>query len=166
MTTIVYKCWRCQDEGKIPGGWAKGGEGIQIAVRSVCPDCSAAGNPVPGTAGQQLDNALRLLMDFPISRYLMSCAEGRWDGHEKAMRHIELCTTFLAVLYGGARDEVRREHPGEYEAVHLKTQDLTSYLDEQIGFPIKGQPDYDELVPKFFEKFIKLAREALGIEIQ
>ncbi len=98
-----------------------------------------------------------------IARYLMSNADGRQDGAEKAHRHQELCCFYVAVFYGlDDPDTVRRTHEAEYKAVHAKTRELTDYLDEAIGFPLRGRPDYPILVLLFFEKFHELALSILG----
>ncbi|MGO1603238.1 MULTISPECIES: hypothetical protein [Halomonas] len=60
-------------------------------------------------------------------------------------------------------DLARRGYEEEYQAVHTHTQTLTDYLDEVIGFPLENTPDYDTLVPLFFEQFHRLALEALGV---
>lgn len=104
-----------------------------------------------------------LYCQFEIHRYLMCNAHGRHDGAEKAMRHEELCSFYVAAVKGVADTrQVRKLYEGEYRAVHDKTQELTDYLDEMIGFPLDCRPDYDTLAPLFFEKFHALALEALG----
>lgn len=111
-----------------------------------------------------LKQALRLHCSFAMMRYLMSNSEGRLNGAEKAMRHEELCTFYVAVVRGVEPDDVRRRgFESDYQAVHTKTQELTDYLDEVIGFPLTGRPDYDKLTPLFFERFHALAFEALGV---
>lgn len=105
-----------------------------------------------------------LHLDHTINRYLMSNAEGRWDGAEKAQRHMELCIFYVAVMRGIEEDTVRRTHEEDYQAVHTKTQELTDKLDTAIGFPVKGRPDYDDLAPKFFKKFHRLAMSVLDPE--
>lgn len=105
-----------------------------------------------------------LFCQFPINRYLMSNAHGRQDGAEKAMRHIELCSFYVAAVKGLNSTEMAiRLHEDEFRAVHDKTQELTDYLDEAIGFPLDSRPDYETLAPLFFEKFHALALEALGV---
>jgi hypothetical protein len=111
---------------------------------------------------KELKHALWLLMNFNIHRYLMSNAQGRWNGAEKAMCHIELCKLYVAVVRLTEPDAVMMEHMEDWKAVHDKTQELTDHLDEVIGFPLSDTPDYDNLAPLFFEKFITLAGEALG----
>ena len=97
-----------------------------------------------------------------IARYLISNADGRQDGAEKAHRHQELCCFYVAVYFGlDDPDTVRRKHEAEYKAVHAKTQELTDYLDEIIRFPLQGRPDYRALIPLFFEKFHELALSVL-----
>lgn len=117
-------------------------------------------------AALMFKQACRLHLDHAIHRYLMSNAAGRINGAEKAMRHIELCTFYVAAVRGiDDLDTVRRSGVGEadYQAVHHATQALTDHLDEVIGFPIEGRPEYGVLAPKFFENFHALAMQALGI---
>ena len=96
-------------------------------------------------------------------RYLMSCADGRWDGAEKAQRHAELCTFYVAAVRGVADSaHVRRYHESDYQFVHGATQALTDNLDTEIGFPLTGRPDYDRLAPRFFERFHAIAIRALN----
>ena len=122
------------------------------------------------TAEQMFKQACRLHLDHAIHRYLMSNADGRQNGGEKAMYHIELCTFYVAAVRGV--DDLAMVRRGaesledDFQAVHDCTQELTSYLDEAIGFPLKGRPDYDALAPLFFERFHSLAMQALGISEQ
>lgn len=98
-----------------------------------------------------------------IHRYLIVNSDGRLDGAEKAMRHMELCQFYVAVVrqLDNALDARRGAGEADYQKVHTATQALTDNLDEVIGFPLKGRPDYDELAPLFFEHFHRLAMEAL-----
>lgn len=106
-------------------------------------------------------NACRIHLDFAINRYLMANADGRADGAEKAQRHMEICSFYLATFKGEDVERVCARFSTEYRALHDYTQQLTDYLDEQIGFPLKGMPDYDALVPLFFERFHALAMDFL-----
>jgi hypothetical protein len=83
------------------------------------------------------------------------------SGAEKAQRHMELCQFYVAALRGVSLDDARLHCEDDYQAVHAKTQELTDYLDEAIGFPLAGRPDYDALEPLFFERFHALALDAL-----
>lgn len=99
-----------------------------------------------------------------ITRYLISNTHGRLDGSEKALRHAELCKFYVAAVRGASDvDLARRHYESDYQAVHKKTQELTDYMDEVIGFPLNSTPDYTELAPLFFERFHALALEALGV---
>lgn len=110
-------------------------------------------------------NACFISCNFAMMRYLMSNAHGRQDGAEKALRHAELCIFYVAAVKGMKdTDLVRRFHEDAFKAVHKNTQKLTDNLDEEIGFPLESRPDYDELLPLFFEKFHALALEALNVE--
>ncbi len=106
--------------------------------------------------------ACQIHTDSLIARYLIVNSEGRLDGAEKAERHSELCAFYVAVHKGCLPHDVMRMHFPDYRKVHEKTQELTDFLDEQIGFPIAGTPDYDDLIPKFFERFHDLAMSALA----
>jgi hypothetical protein len=106
-------------------------------------------------------HACWLSQQFTVGRYLMSNAKGRWDGAEKAHRHQELCTFYVAVVRGVELEAVRLDHEADYKAVHARTQALTDHLDEAIGFPLEMDPDYDVLAPLFFARFHVLALEAL-----
>jgi|JI10StandDraft_1071094.scaffolds.fasta_scaffold16637_12 hypothetical protein len=126
---------------------------------------STTGGTVAGAArdaAQMLETACRIHTDFTVGRYLMANAEGRWNGAEKALRHRELCSFYVAFFHGHSDPEkAARQEGGSYAAVHTATQKLTDHLDEVIGFPLKGQPDYDKLAAAFFERFHALAMEAL-----
>lgn len=107
-------------------------------------------------------NACRIHTSFAITRYLMSNACGRENGAEKADRHRELCQFYVAAAFGLTDPALaHRRHEKEYRAVHTATQRLTDYLDETIGFPLTGQPDYEVLGPLFFEQFHALAMSVL-----
>ena len=109
-------------------------------------------------------SACRLGTHFFIHRYLMSCAHGRANGSEKAHRHAELCLFYVAAWFDlGDVELVRRVYEDTYQAVHKATQVLTDNLDTEIGFPLEDLPDYDELWPKFFEKFHEIAIKTLSI---
>jgi hypothetical protein len=121
-----------------------------------------ASEPSAAALARMLEWACRVHTDFFVQRYLMSCAEGREDGAEKALRHRELCAFYVAVVHGYADPDVAcRERSAAYEAIHTATQQLTEYLDEVIGFPLRGRPDYSTLAPAFFKKFHALAMQAL-----
>jgi hypothetical protein len=112
-------------------------------------------------------NACWLHLQPTIGRYLLSCSDGRWDGAEKAVRHEELCVFYVAVVRGIPLESVRRNAhtDADRRRVHAKTQALTDYLDEVIGFPLVGAPDFDELEPKFFEVFHAIAMAVLAPEL-
>jgi len=115
-------------------------------------------------------NLLKMICDFDINRYLMSNADGRWDGAEKAQRHLRLSNWFTAWWFElSGEDAGKRFHlrSGKFKdenvarLVHDSTTPLTDYLDEVIGFPLEGRPDYNTLSPKFFDKFYELATTKL-----
>ena len=110
---------------------------------------------------EMLKHALWLASSFTVHRYLMSNAEGRWSGAEKAACHDELCCLYVAVFRGVEVDQVRVDLEADWMAVHDATQELTDHMDVVIGFPLKGVPDYEALAPKFFDHFHRLATHAL-----
>ena len=112
----------------------------------------------------RINNCLWMLMQFDIARYLLSNSHGRWDGAEKATRHIKLCNIYIATHYGGLIDingdaYGRRERISFdlFEAIHRDTQELTNNLDTAIGFPLESRPDLDFFMPLFFKAFLKIA---------
>ena len=110
---------------------------------------------------EMLKHALWLASSFTVHRYLMSNAEGRWSGAEKATCHDELCRLYVAVFRGVEVDRVRVDLEADWMAVHDATQELTDHMDVVIGFPLKGVPDYEALAPKFFAYFHRLAAHAI-----
>lgn len=119
-------------------------------------------NPSAQSDGKKLKQACWLHLDHAIHRYLLSNADGRENPGEKAEQHLAMSYFYVAMHKGIELEQVRLHHHDAYMAVHDHTQSLTSYLDEQIGFPLRGRPDYEDLAPKFFEKFHALALEALA----
>lgn len=118
---------------------------------SVAPSCAA------------FRTACRIHLSWTIGRYLMSHAEGRRDGWEKAVRHIELCEFYVAAIRGHHDPStVRRLYEDDFDALHDESKELTDNLDTAIGFPIHGMPEYDELEPKFFERFHEIAMSTLA----
>lgn len=112
------------------------------------------------TEKQRLNHLLWLQMSFDVHRYLVSNSEGRLDGFEKGTRHENLVNIYVASRMGCELDKSFR-HLEYAEAVHMKTRALTDYMDEVIGFPIIGIPNYDELAPKFFKKFVELCDQVM-----
>ena len=96
----------------------------------------------------------------------MSNADGRQNGAEKAEQHLMLSYIYVSSVALVTVDKAMRMSLDDgngstflYRKIHDATQKLTSYMDEEIGFPLVGRPDYDKLAPLFFDKFIKLADE-------
>ena len=132
-------------------------------MRDYAAAAVAADRAARGVPDGLFEKACRVHTDFAVNRYLMSCADGRQDGAEKALRHRELCSFYVAISRGYSDPEVAaREREDDYMAVHSETQKLTDYMDEVIGFPLKGRPDYSVLAPAFFKKFHALALGALS----
>ena len=109
-------------------------------------------------------NACRVATEYSIHRYLICNSAGRLDGVEKAEVHRELCNFYIAIKHGLSCSDKAGKYIDDFELVHEATSKLTSYMDTEIGLPISDRPDYDKLVPLFFEKFHDLATHALNIE--
>ena len=99
-------------------------------------------------------------MEFMVHRYLICNSGGRLDGVEKSSTH-----TVLVQIYVGAAlmqpPESILTIDDKFAIVHKATQTLTDYMDTEIGFPLKGRPNYDKLAPRFFRRFLELASAAL-----
>lgn len=105
-------------------------------------------------------NLLYILLEHPINRYLMSVI--RLDGMEKSSVHIYMCRIMIAYYLEVELNKVSVIHP-LFDELHEGTRELTDYLDETIGLPLDGsRPDYDKLVPLFFDKFINLSMKVLN----
>ncbi len=104
-------------------------------------------------------NACRIHTDMLVHRYLLSCSEKHGNGVLKATVHAELCAFYVAVFRDmDDLDAVRRHHESDYQAVRTATaNDLTDCLEDKIGFPIRGRPDYHSLAPVFFDRFHEIA---------
>lgn len=122
----------------------------------------AAVHPAASSDAEKLKQACWLHLNHAIHRYLISNADGRENPGEKAEQHLVMSYFYVAMHKGLEIEDVRLDHHDANMAVHDHTQSLNSYLDEQIGFPLRGWPDYDDLAPKFFERFHALAMEALA----
>lgn len=96
-----------------------------------------------------------LHLDFDINRYLMSIH--RCDGFEKATRHENLCTFYVAAMKGCELDAVRRLHEEDYQNVHRATQILTDNLDKYINFKHGDVKTLDRQTKQFFNKFHEIA---------
>ena len=105
-------------------------------------------------------NACRIHLRHLVHRYLMANTEGRWDGAEKAQRHREMCQFYVAMYQGQSDPEAVPVSDPDCLRVHSTTQQLTDRLDEAIGFPLAGRPDYDLMAARFFERFHELAMRA------
>ena len=109
-----------------------------------------------------LKQACKIHTQFMVHRYLMANSEGRLDGAEKAKRHIELCEFYVALHFGWSDPgsvQVQVDGADElFQEIHKKTEEkLTDRMDEVIGFPIKGMPNYGKLAPLFFDVFHSVA---------
>lgn len=103
-----------------------------------------------------------LHLERSVYQYLFANSQGRLDGALKAHTHSALCRFYIAVYLNCSEDDAMRLHMDAYRNLHRATQEsLTDYLDEVIGFPLEGLPDYDMLAPKFFEVFHNLAIQSL-----
>ena len=71
------------------------------------------------------------------------------NGGLKADIHINICKTFL---------EVWGFYDTEWDGLHTDTQDITGYLEEQIGFdPMEEEPDYHAYGKQLFDLFYNRA---------
>lgn len=103
---------------------------------------------------------LGMKMDEEIERYLIACKNH--DGALKAHWHIELCKIVVATIQDVDPDNVFiGDDKTLFARIHTETKELTDYLDDQIGFPFDRDPDYGRLIPRFFDKFLALAEEAV-----
>lgn len=94
------------------------------------------------------------LLEYPLHRYLLST--DRYDGHEKAMRHIEISKILWEVEH--VKTASGADHD-ECMAVHdLIADKVTNHLDKAIGFePGDDQEwDWDILADRLFKKIIRL----------
>lgn len=102
-------------------------------------------------------HACRIALFPVIYRYLLSHEEGRWSGYEKAQRHREMLQFYIAMQTGVSDPEKIDVTDARYKLLHGATRVVTDHLDEVLGFPLQGKPDYDRLVPLFFEAFHRIA---------
>jgi hypothetical protein len=112
-----------------------------------------------------LKNACWAALERDCTQYLISNADGREDGALKAHMHDQLCRFMVAAIHGGDTDSVRLDFDEAWHAVHDGTQALTDHLDTELGFPVSGRPEYETMVPKFFDRFFTLAMTAMGIVV-
>lgn len=113
----------------------------------------------------RLTHMLWLSMMEDIVKYLLVNTEGLLNGSEKADHHRSLCNTYLASVLLVMPRDIHRDFDSMdmFDFVHTKTQDLTSFLDDEIGFPLydRNIPDYAEYTVLFFNKFIKYADDGM-----
>ena len=105
---------------------------------------------------KRVDHACRIVLFPIIYRYLLSHEYERWNGVEKAHRHREMIQFYLAMQAGVSDPEEIDVTDAGYKRLHDATRVVTDLLDEVIGFPLMGKPDYDRLVPLFFEAFHRI----------
>ena len=111
--------------------------------------------------------ACKIHTQFMVARYLMANSEGRLDGAEKAQRHIELCEFYAALAFGWSDpDSVQGSVDGAielFQKIHYETAEkLTDRMDEVIGFPVTGRPNYGKLGSLFFDAFHDVAIKSIG----
>ena len=111
---------------------------------------------------KQNRHLLWMSMEFIIARYLLANIRCRANGIEKAERHIELSTIFIASKRLCDIDKVKSKYWDEMMKIHDATQKLTGHLDKEIGFNINDDcpENLRDLELKFFDRFIELAEEA------
>ena len=107
-----------------------------------------------------MKHAFWLLSQFDIHRYLMANTAGRLSGAEKAERHRDICSKFIALAKRIEVDDVLKHHHELHRKIHDHSQALTNHLDREIGFPVGDKfPDYDRLAKRFSRRFVQLAEE-------
>ena len=108
---------------------------------------------------KRVKNAILICSYLDVTRYMMSVV--RHNGSEKADCHKRLCRIFVSVFCDIDYDKVTVLH-NKYKLVHDHTTALTDHLDK-IGLPLHedGYVEYDDYHAKFFNRFYKLATEAL-----
>lgn len=116
------------------------------------------------TESERIKHLLWLLMEHHIVRYLIANTHGRCDGFEKATHHVQLSYIYVAshkfceIDVAGRIDSKSNDTKLLYMVIHDATQKLTDHMETVIDFPVfDKRPPYEELVPKFFEEFIRLA---------
>ena len=97
---------------------------------------------------------LKEALDFSIHRYLLSNTYGREDGHERAMRHMEISQIIVSFILC---EKYHFKYHKSAKGIHdYLSEILTNRMDKVIGFPVFEKPyDYDEYVDLFFERIIE-----------
>lgn len=110
---------------------------------------------------KQNRHLLWLLMDFVIARYLLANIRSRASGVEKAERHLELSSIFVASKLICSIDTAKYDNYDEVMKIHDATQKLTGHLDKEIGFDINDDcpENLSDLEFKFFNRFLDIAEE-------
>ena len=110
---------------------------------------------------KQNRHLLWMSMEFAIGRYLLANIRSRANGCEKAQRHIEISSIFLASKLLCDIDKAKSGHWDEMMRIHDATQKLTCNLDKEIGFDIDDDcpENLRDLELKFFDRFLELAEE-------
>ena len=103
--------------------------------------------------------ALRQMLTFDITRYLLANTFGRLDGEEKADRHIHMSKILCRFVFaeGGEYKFSRKESETWHKVHDYLAEILTDRMDEVIGFPLTTPlmgDEFDEYVQKFFDVII------------
>lgn len=114
----------------------------------------------------RLRSAMWHLTCHDMERYLQANASGG-PFHAKGAIHRRLVGYYVAVWYGlddlYVIEDAGVHAPDVTMAVHLATQQVTSYLDEAIGFPVdNSRIDYAHYTPLLFAKFHEVAVATLA----
>lgn len=111
---------------------------------------------------ETIKHLLWMQTEWIIDRYILAC--GR-SGCERAERHIELSTIFVAYKKMISTDNVKRHWWEQMMKIHDATQDFTGRLDEEIGLNIHDEYiDTDKYSRKFFDIFFDIAEKTwIGI---
>jgi len=109
---------------------------------------------------KQNRHLLWMAMEFAIGRYLLSNIHSRANGAEKAERHIEISSIFIASKLLCSIDDAKYKHWDSMMKIHDATIKLTDNLDK-IGFDIYDDcpENLSDLELKFFDRFLDLAEK-------
>jgi len=97
-----------------------------------------------------------MLMEFPIIRLIL--ASERWNGTEKAERHLELSTKYVASKMLISEDAVKSDHWDTMILIHDATCQLSATL-EKLGMKREEWYDIDKVSEKFFNQFLLIANK-------
>jgi hypothetical protein len=115
------------------------------------------------TPEERVDHVLFMLMERDIIQYLRANAKGSENSCMKADHHLMLSYIYVASKVGIVDPDLaprvhNTTHSMMYSKIHDATQELTDFLDEEIGFPLEDpRPNYYHFAPLFFKEFMRHA---------